>query len=90
MKVRAHLRVHGLVQGVGFRYFIFEHAKSLGIAGYARNSFSGDVEIEVEGDRSLLEEFIAMVKVGPRTARVADIEIEWLKYDGSFTDFRIR
>ncbi len=90
MNGKAHLRVHGLVQGVGFRYFILERAKALGIAGYARNLFSGDVEIEVEGDRSLLEEFIKEVKVGPRAARVADIEIQWLAYDGSFKEFTIR
>jgi acylphosphatase len=90
MNGRAHLRVHGLVQGVGFRYFIFERAKTLGITGYARNLFSGDVEIEVEGDRSLLEEFIKEVRVGPRAARVTGIEIQWLNYDGSFRDFTIR
>jgi acylphosphatase len=90
MNVRAHLRVHGLVQGVGFRYFIFERAKSLGLAGYARNVYSGDVEIEVEGDRSLIEEFIKEVKVGPRAAQVTDLEIQWRNYDGSFKDFTIR
>lgn len=90
MNVRAHLVVSGLVQGVGFRYFVFDRAKVLGLAGYVHNVFSGDVEIEVEGDRSLIEEFIKEVKVGPRAARVADLKIEWLKYKGISTEFDMR
>jgi acylphosphatase len=60
----------GLVQGVGYRYFVFNRAKNLGLVGYVRNVFSGEVEIEIEGDRSLIEEFIKEVKVGPRSAQV--------------------
>ncbi len=90
MQARAHLLVSGLVQGVGFRYFAVDHARNLGLKGFVRNIFSGDVEIEVEGDRSLIEEFIKEVKVGPRSARVSDLKIEWLKFTGSDTKFEVR
>jgi acylphosphatase len=90
MKVKAHVLVSGLVQGVGFRFFVYHKAVSLGIAGYVRNLYSGDVEIEVEGDRSLIEEFIKDVKVGPRAAHVSDLMIKWDKCSDSFSEFEVR
>jgi acylphosphatase len=90
MQVRVHVSVSGLVQGVGFRYFVFHKAISLTLAGYVRNLFSGDVEIEAEGDRSLVEEFIKHVKVGPRAAHVTDIKIEWIKCTGTNSGFEVR
>ncbi len=89
-EVRAHLLVRGFVQGVGFRYFVCRTAEGLGLAGYAKNLFTGEVEIEVEGDRSLIEELIAKVRVGPRAAHVADIAVEWRAPEHRFTGFEIR
>lgn len=75
--VRVHIIVEGLVQGVGFRWFVYRHAEALGITGWVRNLYDGNVEIEAEGERSLLEEFIKQVKIGPRSARVTNLKIEW-------------
>ena len=47
--VRRHIRVRGVVQGVGFRPFVYKLARSLGLCGYVFNSSSG-VTIEVEGE----------------------------------------
>ncbi|MBL8016512.1 MAG: acylphosphatase, partial [Ignavibacteria bacterium] len=41
--------VSGRVQGVGFRYFIARYASELGLTGYAKNLFTGEVEIIAEG-----------------------------------------
>jgi acylphosphatase len=90
MNVRANLLVSGLVQGVGFRYFVLHHATNLGLTGFVRNNYSGEVEIEVEGDRSLIEELIKEVKVGPRSAHVGNLQIEWLKNIKSYQNFEIR
>jgi acylphosphatase len=90
MEIRAHVVVSGFVQGVGYRYFVFNRAVNLGLVGYVRNVFSGEVEIEIEGNRSLIEEFIKEVKVGPRVAHVKDVKIEWLKCTNSFKSFEIR
>jgi acylphosphatase len=90
MEIRAHLLVSGLVQGVGYRYFVFHRAKNLDLVGYVRNVFSGEVEIEIEGDRSLIEEFIKEVKVGPRSSHVKDLKIEWLHGTKSYQNFEIR
>lgn len=75
--MRAHIIVEGLVQGVGFRWFVQRRAEALGINGWVRNLYNGNVEIEAEGERSLLEEFIKEVKVGPRSAHVSNLKIEW-------------
>jgi acylphosphatase len=89
MQVRLHIVVKGVVQGVGFRYFVHRHATKLELTGWARNLFNGDVEIEVEGERSLLEIFLAEVKVGPRSAHVKDLLIEWQPYENKYASFDI-
>ncbi len=90
MQVRVHVLVSGIVQGVGFRYFVYNKARDLSLTGYVRNLFSGDVEIEAEGDRSLIEEFIKLIKIGPRAANVTDTKIEWIKYTGTHSGFEMR
>ena len=46
---RAKIIVTGLVQGVGYRYFVVRHADKLNLEGYTQNDFSGEVVTEVEG-----------------------------------------
>lgn len=90
MDVRVHIVVEGLVQGVGFRWFTARHAQTLGLQGFVRNHFDGSVEVEAEGDRSLLEELIAVLKVGPRSAQVRNLRIEWLAPEHERKHFEIR
>jgi acylphosphatase len=90
MEVGAHIIVSGMVQGVGFRYFVYNRAIKLGLNGSVKNLFNGDVEIEVEGERSLVEVFIQEVKIGPRAAHVAGVKIEWEKPGKHFHEFRIQ
>ena len=90
MQAGAHIVVRGMVQGVGFRYFVLQHATKLGLNGFVKNLFSGEVEIESHGDRSLIEEFIKEMKVGPRAAHVSDLKVEWIPFDKSITAFVVR
>jgi len=90
MELAAHIIVRGFVQGVGFRYFVYHRATRLGLNGFVRNLYNGDVEIEVEGERSLIEELIAEVKVGPRSAQVTDVQIEWKNLKQHYKHFEIR
>jgi acylphosphatase len=87
--VNLHIIVRGMVQGVGFRYFVYKNAVQLGLNGFVRNLANGDVEIELSGDRSLIEELIGIVKVGPSSADVTDVLINWLKPSRIFTTFEI-
>jgi len=89
MQVRVHVLVSGLVQGVGYRYFVYNKAINLTLTGYVKNHYSGDVEIEAEGDRSLIEEFIKQIKVGPRAAHVTDMRIEWIKCTETHSGFEV-
>lgn len=90
METRAHILVQGLVQGVGFRWFVARHAHGLGLKGHVKNMFDGSVEVEAEGDRSLIEELIKNLKVGPRSAQVRDLHIEWLPLRNETKAFEIR
>jgi acylphosphatase len=89
METEAHIIVKGLVQGVGFRYFAHRMATGLGLTGYVKNLYTGDVEIVASGERSLIEEYIKQVKVGPRSAQVNDMLIDWRAVSRKFTTFEI-
>ena len=90
MQLGAHIVIKGVVQGVGFRYFAYRQASKLALIGYVRNLYSGEVEIEVFGERSALEEFIKEIKVGPRSAHVSDMRVEWKEYESKNNGFEIR
>jgi acylphosphatase len=90
MQVCVHIIVQGMVQGVGFRYYVQRQAMKLNLSGFARNLYNGDVEIEAEGDRSLVEEFIKEVKVGPSSAYVKDLKIEWKEFQNRHKGFEVR
>ncbi len=55
---RVHARVAGVVQGVGFRPYVFRLAEQLDLAGWVLNDERG-VELEVEGESAAVEEFLA-------------------------------
>ena len=60
-----HLEVHGRVQGVGFRWFVVEQARSLGLRGWVTNRANGNVEVAAAGDVAALEKLADAVKKGP-------------------------
>jgi acylphosphatase len=74
---RAHLVVHGRVQGVFFRGAMQEEAARLGVGGWVRNCADGTVEAEADGERTAVEALVAWAHHGPRTARVASVTVEW-------------
>ena len=69
--------VHGRVQGVGFRAFVVESARSLGVAGTVRNCADGCVRVEAEGPRHLLDRLLVLLRQGPPAARVTRVAEEW-------------
>ena len=82
---RKHILVRGVVQGVGFRPFVYKTATSLGLSGFVFNSSSG-VTIEIEGRGCALDEFCRTLKNDPpKLAEIKEItvsEIEVLGGDG--------
>jgi acylphosphatase len=87
---RAEIIVNGLVQGVGFRYFVNKHAQSLGLKGYVRNLYTGEVQAVVEGNKGLIEELFKEMKMGPMSASVNKAKIYWQEYQNEFKFFEIR
>lgn len=87
---RAKIVVNGLVQGVGFRYFVIRRAQRLGLKGYTKNLYTGEVLTEVEGNEGLIHELIKELKVGPSHAHVKNCAVEWSEYQGEFDSFDVR
>jgi hydrogenase maturation protein HypF len=70
------IRIFGVVQGVGFRPFIYRLAKEYDLKGWVLNT-SSSVEIEVEGEKDSIERFISDIKrKAPPVARIERIEVE--------------
>jgi acylphosphatase len=69
--------VAGLVQGVGFRWYVARHARGLGLAGYARNLADGRVEVVATGsDVAALARLEELLRAGPAHARVDSVEAQ--------------
>src|SRR5271156_6598332 len=80
---RKHILVRGVVQGVGFRPFVYKTATSLGLTGYVFNSSSG-VTIEIEGRGSALDEFFQTLKNDPpKLAEIKEITVSEMEIVGS-------
>ncbi len=87
--VRKRLHVQGVVQGVGFRPFIYNLARKLSLNGYVLNSSSG-VEIEIEGGQSAIEAFLGQLRTSsPPLSRIERIRSSDLDPYG-YKDFSIR
>ena len=80
-------RVRGRVQGVGYRFFIFERALALDVRGRVRNLADGSVEIEAEGDAKALDRLLEDARRGPPMARVEDVTSSRSVGPPRFTDF---
>lgn len=66
--------VSGMVQGVGFRWFVARHARSLGLRGFARNLPNGSVEVVVDGPEESLPDLERLLQSGPAYAQVDRVE----------------
>ena len=89
MKVAAHIIVKGFVQGVGFRYFVMREANQYGLTGFVRNLYDGSVEVYIEGDKEIVDQFKKVLKKGSSYSRVDRIEVEDLPYEKKFSRFSV-
>ncbi len=88
--VRAEFNVRGLVQGVGFRYFVYMRAKELGLKGYTKNLYDGTVETVVEGEEEDVKTMHDYLKTGPSHARVQKVQVVHSEPKGEFKSFDVR
>jgi acylphosphatase len=89
-KARLHARVEGRVQGVSFRMFVLDTALKLELTGWVRNCWNGQVEVCAEGDRQSLDQLLAALRRGPRSAFVSDLKFDWQNFKDEFERFDIR
>ncbi len=87
---RAEIIVKGLVQGVGFRYFVLRNAIKLDLTGYVQNLYSGEVLTVVEGEYAFIEELFKLIKTGPSHAQVNSYKIVWNEYKKEFKRFEVK
>lgn len=83
-----HIKVDGHVQGVGFRYFVYEKATSLNLMGWVRNRYDGSVEIWAQGNSARLQDLLDAIHIGPSRSFVSDVKFEWFTDSGvEYTQF---
>ena len=89
-RARAHVRITGRVQGVGFRYTTMHEAQRRGLAGWVRNLDTGEVESVFEGPRTAVEQMVAWCHQGPPGARVREVSVVWDEPLENLADFTSR
>jgi acylphosphatase len=80
--------VHGLVQGVGFRFFVARNARALGLTGYVANLPGGMVEVFAEGEKGKLLQLLRHLEVNS-PGLVNQVDATWAEYSGSFPHFMV-
>ena len=88
--IRVHIWVKGRVQGVGFRAHVEYNALQIGVMGWVRNIGWDTVETVAEGTRQQIDQFIEMVKTGPRASRVDEARVEHESTTGYLSGFDVK
>lgn len=88
--MQVHLFISGIVQGVGFRFFVQEIAEELELTGWVKNLPDGKVEAVAQGEKVQLDKFIIACRKGPYLSEVEDVHDEWEEAREKFIDFEIR
>ena len=74
MSERRRYRVHGRVQGVGFRAYVWREAQQLDLVGWVRNRFDGTVEVLAEGEPGEHARLREILDRGPRLSEVERVD----------------
>ncbi|MEN2983667.1 MAG: carbamoyltransferase HypF [Dictyoglomaceae bacterium] len=83
------IKIYGIVQGVGFRPFIYKLAKELNLKGYIFNS-TGSVHIKLQGDEEIIELFMQKIlREHPPLSKIEKIEKEEILLEEKYEDFEI-
>ncbi len=90
MRESVHIIVTGLVQGVGFRWFVCQTADTMEISGWVRNRPDGSVEIVAEGTPGSIRTLIEEVKRGPRHSSVGGVTVTPRECSGTFRKFSVK
>ena len=85
--VRVRVRVSGVVQGVGYRYFARKAGAALGLSGSVRNLPDGSVEVVAQGERQAVNRLLGELRIGPRYASIERVDLKWEEPDNDLNGF---
>jgi len=85
-----YAKIYGIVQGVGFRYFVYKNAKNLNILGYVKNLEDGTVEVLAQGKEKDLQKLIEYLEKGPILSKVEKLDLIFKKPLKFYYNFEIR
>lgn len=88
-RVRAEVKITGLVQGVFFRSYTRDKALSLKVCGWVKNMPDGSVEAVFEGEEDSVRKAIDWCRQGPPSASVKEVKVEFHPSTGEFDTFGI-
>ena len=88
--IQYEIEITGRVQGVGFRYFVYNKAIEFGLFGYVKNTVEGNVLVVVQGDESVVNTFIDFLYIGPQLARVDRISKYKMNSLSDFHNFSVK
>jgi acylphosphatase len=88
--MKAEITVQGVVQGVGYRFFVLNQARLYDVKGYVRNMPDGTVQVVAEGKKGIVKDFIERLRIGPLSAHVTGVDVKWDEKDSGFTEFRLQ
>ncbi len=86
----ARALITGRVQGVGFRFFVTTKAEGYPIFGFVRNLETGALEIEVEGEKQIVMDFLNEIRKGPRHSEVFEFQLEWKPFKMTYDRFFVK
>ena len=73
--MKKHLLIFGKVQGVGFRYWLYEKAVKKNIRGWVKNNITGEVETLLIGDDDDVNSIVKQCEIGPPSSKVTLVKI---------------
>ena len=88
--VRLEATVRGVVQGVGFRWFVLHEANARGLTGWVANERDGSVRVVAEGPPDAISSFRSALEEGPVGAIVERVSAVEMPATGSLGEFSVR
>ena len=88
--MRRRVRVRGVVQGVGFRWFVMREARRRDLRGWVANEHDGTVRVVAEGPPEAIAALRSALEVGPAGALVERVSAVEMPATGRFDDFALR
>lgn len=89
MEERRHIYFYGRVQGVGFRWKAMQTAKYLNLTGWVQNMYNGNVEMEVQGEKELIDRLMQELNTD-RFIHIEKTEMLTLPLVDGERDFKVR